>query len=147
MVQTIAPTSTGHSARFLCPEIPHSLNSMLQEIPHSPPTSSDRPDPPAGLPDPALSEFRTVQKKSGFWHKTEIYTSHGVKYARYRWGNKGTTWGYIHINGGAAADRVVRDRRAVIDRAIAAGAELVEIQQLIAGFAAARAGRKSRDDW
>lgn len=76
------------------------------------------------------------------WQRTEVYTSHGCRYVRYRWGKGSESWGYLHISGGAANTELVHSRKSHIDQLIMGGASLDEIKRTIAGWENAKAGRK-----
>lgn len=78
------------------------------------------------------------------WMRTESYSSHGFRYARFRWGKGSETWGYVHIAGGLCSTELVQARRSQIDQLIAAGASLDQILALLRGWENARSGRKPK---
>lgn len=84
------------------------------------------------------------RRSCDLWMKTHLYSSHGIRYARFCWGKGSEVWGYIHIAGGSCTDVLVQERRAQIDRLIAAGADLSEILALLRSWENARAGRKPK---
>jgi hypothetical protein len=80
------------------------------------------------------------------WQRTEVYSSGGTAYARYRWGKGSESFGYVHIAGGAAAHPAVLARRAQVDEAISGGRSLLEILDLLRSFGEAQRGRKPRPE-
>jgi predicted GIY-YIG superfamily endonuclease len=113
---------------FACPGL--SVNdafrleqSLLREVPTQFNQMRPRPDRP-------------------MWQRTEIYTSHQIKYVRYRWGKGRENWGYLHIPGGDAQSELVKQRRSLVDAAIASGLSVEEIKKMMLPWAAAAVGRK-----
>jgi hypothetical protein len=93
----------------------------LPQIPHSPKKAKSQPH---------------------LWLRTEIYSSHREKHFRFRWGQGKETFGYLHINGGAASTNLVQSRKRQVDEAIASGADLKTIFDLIRQWQSAPVGRK-----
>lgn len=91
-------------------------------------------------PKPDIPHSPTVSRSH--WQRTEIYSSHGCRYCRFRWGKGSETWGYLHISGGDANTPLVQQRQQTIDEMIRAGASLEEIKRTIAGWSNAKPGRK-----
>lgn len=84
--------------------------------------------------------------RRSLWMKTHLYSSHGCRYARFCWGKGSEVWGYVHIVGGSCTDVLVQNRRAEVDRLIAAGAALSVILSLLRSWDNARAGRKRQGE-
>lgn len=96
----------------------------------------------SALPKTGRLEKIPHSRKPTYWKRTEIYTSHQIKYVRFRWGKGRESWGYLHISGGCCTNPVVQQRRKAVDEAIAAGQSLEAIKKLIASWDNAKPGRK-----
>lgn len=123
--------------------------SPPRDIPHSLPASPSQGDltsSPPSVGELPLFQQKTIphslQPPPSLWMRTEIYSSHGGHYCRFRWGKGRENWGYVHINGGNASTELVQGRRRLVDEAIARNDDLLEILQLLQQFPAERAGRK-----
>lgn len=113
----------------------HSILDVIAEIdsrliPHSPEMSS------------AL--IAPINSAPSSWMRTEAYMSHGIRYARFRWGKGSESWGYVHIAGGSCSSELVQLRRRAVDQLIGSRASLDQILALLRIWENARAGRKKR---
>lgn len=94
------------------------------------------------LINPLISHSPKFTKGAKFWMRVETYTSSGETYARFRWGKGRDTFGYAHINGGAADTELVQSRQKEVKAAIERGDDREQIMNLVRSWEGAKRGRK-----
>lgn len=110
---------------------PHPKNSALPPaLQHS--GRSSHPDSKESHNQPHPDSKNSALPRN-LWMRTELYSSHQIKYVRFRWGKGRQTFGYLHISGGDCTNPLVQQRQALVDRLIREQASIDQIKKTIAG--------------